>query len=77
MIALHDAIRSMVFVFNHGDSRRTDVRVLADLVQELQEAAQRHLAATSEYDGTDTWVELDLVLKRANDFKFPEEKKPA
>jgi uncharacterized protein (DUF885 family) len=83
MLMLHDVIRSMVLAFDRGDSRREDIRHLADLVQELQEAAQQYLEATAnntvvrETGCVAASIRLDTVLKQVNNFAFPEEKKPA
>lgn len=85
MIALHDAIRAIVLAFNRGDSRREDIRFLADKVQELQEAAQQYLNATSDYaslihDGIVTKAKLKSVLKQADHLVYPFDpkgKKPA
>ena len=82
MLKLHDVVRSMVFTFNRDDSRRQDIRHLADLVQELQEAAQQYLEATDNNTVVRLTgcvaasVRLHTVLARANNFAFPEEKKP-
>jgi hypothetical protein len=78
MMTLYDVVGSMVLVFPRGDTRQQDIRFVYALVKELQEAAQEHLEATEKHDDdTGTWGHLDAVLKRANNFAFPEDKKPA